>query len=118
MTRLERIGVFFRSKLAQWKTIYESVRGKDRLERTERDRRAKCPACGHGGKRGWFFRRYKPDVKPHELKWSEMHEALLHTCPVCGAVWGDRPIVQYRGGWKVEIPEASETQDIETTARG
>lgn len=41
---------------------------------------AKCPACGIR--------------KIHSVKWSTLHQQLLHTCDRCEAVWGEAPMVK------------------------
>jgi hypothetical protein len=48
----------------------------------------KCPACGN---------------RSGEIRWSALHEAVIHRCRVCGALWPERPIVEAKA-WKVELP--------------
>jgi hypothetical protein len=48
----------------------------------------KCPACGN---------------RSGEIRWSALHEAVVHRCRVCGALWAEKPIVKAKA-WKVELP--------------
>jgi hypothetical protein len=48
----------------------------------------KCPACGNYS---------------GEIRWSALHEAVVHRCRVCGALWAEKPIVKAEL-WKVEPP--------------
>lgn len=52
------------------------------------DPNEKCPACGN---------------RSGEIRWSIAHQAVLHRCRICGALWAERPIVKAEA-WKVEPP--------------
>jgi hypothetical protein len=65
------------------------------IERSRADPNAKCPACGN---------------TDGEIRWSDLHQCLLHVCRVCHAMWGEKPIVKAEH-WRVEMPEM-ETSDL------
>lgn len=50
---------------------------------------AKCPACGHC---------------QGEIRFSADHEVVIHTCKICGAHWGEKPIVTFNH-WKVAFAD-------------
>jgi hypothetical protein len=75
--------------------------GKWRLERDYRqhsrwiDPNAKCPACGaRSGKIHW-----EPNVKFGDGKTG----AVVHTCNIDGARWGEKPIITSRE-WDIPLP--------------
>jgi len=51
--------------------------------------RAKCPACGCTSR--------------HTYKFAPGYGHIIHNCSDCGAVWADKPLVDYKD-WKVELP--------------
>jgi hypothetical protein len=62
------------------------------------DSTRKCPACGHR--------------KEHTFVWSENHEAILHKCAACSAVFGERPVFA-TDSWRVTMrtPEPEPTEE-------
>lgn len=67
-----------------------------RIQRATIDPCAKCPACGaRQGKIQWQA----------DLQWSDQSKGcVVHTCQVCNAVWGERPIVR-AADWNITMRE-------------
>ena len=56
------------------------------------DLRAKCPACGR--------------CKKHKIAFAQEYGAIIHSCSACGALWGQKPVVNWTD-WKVSIHPVS-----------
>lgn len=67
-----------------------------RVSRTVRDVNEKCPACGH---------------RKGNIKFSEVHKQLLHSCEVCQAAWGE-PCIVKPDAWKVVMPTGDEPEQL------
>lgn len=66
-----------------------------RIQRATIDPCAKCPACGaRQGKIQWQDGLVWPD---------QTKGCVLHTCQVCSAAWGEKPIVQAKA-WALKEP--------------
>lgn len=57
-----------------WRTVRQSLR--HRFKRVAEH--AKCPACGY---------------KHGRIRYSDADKCVAHECFVCGAKWGDDPVV-------------------------
>ena len=66
------------------------------------DERTKCPACGYRRK--------------HRIAYSKWHNALLHECAFCKAIWAEQALVN-PGVWAVpemlNIPTEGDQQPTE-----
>lgn len=66
--------------------------------RVQVDPERKCPACGHR--------------KEHKFVWSEVHQAIIHKCAACSAVFGERPVFAVES-WRVDmVPIEEEPEQV------